>query len=71
MRGVLGETWLDFPAPDNKSEAEMIGYTETYLKKWQGDALIQAAVAPTRSTPVPAKPWKTQRLWRGNIMPPS
>src|SRR6266478_6486224 len=24
----------------------MIGYTETYLKKWQGDALIQAAVAP-------------------------
>jgi len=46
MRGVLGETWLDFPAPDNKSEAEMIGYTETYLKKWQGDALIQAAVAP-------------------------
>jgi 5-methylthioadenosine/S-adenosylhomocysteine deaminase len=46
MRGLLGETWLDFPAPDNKSEAERIGYTETYLKKWQGDALIQAAVAP-------------------------
>jgi 5-methylthioadenosine/S-adenosylhomocysteine deaminase len=46
MRGVLGETWLDFPAPDNKNEAERIGYTEKYLKKWQRDPLIHAAVAP-------------------------
>jgi 5-methylthioadenosine/S-adenosylhomocysteine deaminase len=46
MRGVLGETWIDFPAPDNKSEAEMIGYTEKYLQKWQGDPLIHASVAP-------------------------
>lgn len=46
MRGVLGETWLDFPAPDNKSEAEMVAYTEKFLKKWQGDALIHAAPAP-------------------------
>src|SRR5438477_3706509 len=46
MRGVLGETMLDFPAPDNKSEAEMLAYTEKFLKKWQGDPLIYAAVAP-------------------------
>jgi 5-methylthioadenosine/S-adenosylhomocysteine deaminase len=46
MRGVLGETFIDFPAPDNKSEAEMLAYTETFLKKWQGDPLIHAAVAP-------------------------
>ena len=46
MRGVLGETFIDFPAPDNKSEAEMLAYTEKFLKKWQGDALIHAAVAP-------------------------
>jgi 5-methylthioadenosine/S-adenosylhomocysteine deaminase len=46
MRGVLGETFIDFPAPDNKSEAEMLAYTERYLKKWQGDPLIHAAVAP-------------------------
>jgi 5-methylthioadenosine/S-adenosylhomocysteine deaminase len=46
MRGVLGETFIDFPAPDNKSEAEMLAYTEKFLKKWQGDALIQAAPAP-------------------------
>jgi 5-methylthioadenosine/S-adenosylhomocysteine deaminase len=46
MRGVLGETWIDFPAPDNKSEAEMIAYTERFIKKWQGDPLIHASVAP-------------------------
>src|SRR5712664_804197 len=46
MRGVLGETILDFPAPDNKSNAAMLDYTETFLKRWQGDALIHAAVAP-------------------------
>jgi 5-methylthioadenosine/S-adenosylhomocysteine deaminase len=46
MRGVLGETFIDFPAPDNKSEAEMLTYTEKFLRKWQGDPLIHAAVAP-------------------------
>jgi 5-methylthioadenosine/S-adenosylhomocysteine deaminase len=46
VRGVLGETWIDFPAPDNKNEAEMAAYTEHFIKKWQGDSLIRAAVAP-------------------------
>jgi 5-methylthioadenosine/S-adenosylhomocysteine deaminase len=46
MRGVLGETWIDFPAPDNKNEAEMLAYTKKFLKRWQGDALIHAGVAP-------------------------
>jgi 5-methylthioadenosine/S-adenosylhomocysteine deaminase len=46
MRGVLGETLIDFPAPDNKSEAEMLAYTEKFLKRWQGDPLIHAASAP-------------------------
>ena len=46
MRGVLGETFIDFPAPDNKSEAQMLAYTERFLKRWQGDALIHAAPAP-------------------------
>jgi len=43
---VLGETFIDFPAPDNKSEADMLAYTERFLKKWQGDPLIHAAAAP-------------------------
>jgi 5-methylthioadenosine/S-adenosylhomocysteine deaminase len=32
MRGVLGETFIDFPAPDNKNEAAMLTYTEAFLK---------------------------------------
>jgi 5-methylthioadenosine/S-adenosylhomocysteine deaminase len=46
MRGVLGETFIDFPVPDNKTEAQMLAYTEKFLKRWQGDPLIHAAAAP-------------------------
>ena len=46
MRGVLGESILDFPAPDNKSNAAMLDYTEKFLKRWYGDPLIHAAAAP-------------------------
>jgi len=46
MRAVLGETFIDFPAPDNKSEAEMLAYTERFLRRWQGNPLIHAAAAP-------------------------
>jgi 5-methylthioadenosine/S-adenosylhomocysteine deaminase len=46
MRGVLGETFIDFPAPDNKTNEAMLSYTEKFLQKWQGDPLIHAAPAP-------------------------
>lgn len=46
LRGVLGETWIDFPAPDNKSEDQTAAYSEKFLKKWQGDPQIRAALAP-------------------------
>jgi 5-methylthioadenosine/S-adenosylhomocysteine deaminase len=46
MRGVLGETFIDFPAPDNKTNAAVLEYTEKFLKRWQGDSLIHAAPAP-------------------------
>jgi 5-methylthioadenosine/S-adenosylhomocysteine deaminase len=46
MRGVLGETFIDFPTPDNKNNAAMLSYSEAFLKKWQGDPLIHASVAP-------------------------
>jgi len=46
MRGVLGETFIDFPAPDNHTEADVLAYTESFLKRWQGDALIHPASAP-------------------------
>jgi len=46
MRGVLGETIIDFPAPDNKTPAAAFHYTEEYVSHWKGDPLITPAVAP-------------------------
>ena len=46
MRGVLGETIIGFPVADNKTPAEALVYTERYLKRFQNDSLITAAVAP-------------------------
>jgi 5-methylthioadenosine/S-adenosylhomocysteine deaminase len=46
MRGVLGETIIDFPAPDNKTTAQAFAYTQDYISRWKGDPLITPAVAP-------------------------
>ncbi|MDQ3748202.1 MAG: amidohydrolase [Acidobacteriota bacterium] len=46
MRGVLGETLIDFPAPDNKTFADAKIYAEKFVKKWQGNSLIVPAIAP-------------------------
>ncbi|MGB7923784.1 MAG: amidohydrolase [Pyrinomonadaceae bacterium] len=46
VRGLLGETVIDFPVADNKTHAEAMAYTERYVKKWQGHALITPAIGP-------------------------
>jgi 5-methylthioadenosine/S-adenosylhomocysteine deaminase len=46
MRGVLGETIVDFPAPDHKTPAESLAYTQDYINHWKNDPLITPAVAP-------------------------
>ena len=46
MRGVLGETVIDFPVADNKTNAEAMAYVERFVKRWHGDALIVPAIAP-------------------------
>ena len=46
MRAVLGETVIDFPAPDNKTFDAGMSYTERFIKKWQKDPLIVPAIAP-------------------------
>lgn len=46
MRGVLGETILDFPAPDNKTVDSALEYTQKFLERWRNDSLITPAVAP-------------------------
>ncbi|MEO7672603.1 MAG: amidohydrolase family protein, partial [Pyrinomonadaceae bacterium] len=46
VRGVLGETIIDFPVADNKTNAEAMAYAERFIKKWQNDDLIVPALAP-------------------------
>jgi 5-methylthioadenosine/S-adenosylhomocysteine deaminase len=46
LRGVLGETVIDFPVPDNKTWPEAMSYTEKFIQRWKGDSLITAAIAP-------------------------
>ena len=46
LRGVLGETWLDFPVPDHKDLAESQKVTRAFLEKWKGHPRVVAAVAP-------------------------
>jgi len=46
IRAVLGETLIEIPAPDNKTIAEALAYTERFLTRWAGDELVVPAVAP-------------------------
>jgi len=46
VRGVLGETVIDFPVADNKTNAEAMAYVEKFVKRWQGHELIVPAIAP-------------------------
>ena len=46
MRAVVGETLVDFPAPDNKTWADALAYTEKFVTRWRGHRLITPAVAP-------------------------
>ena len=46
MRGVLGETVIDFPVADNKTNAEAMAYVERFVAHWKGNSLITAAIAP-------------------------
>jgi 5-methylthioadenosine/S-adenosylhomocysteine deaminase len=46
LRGVLGETIIGFPAPDAKTPAEALRFTERYIERFRNDPLIVPAVAP-------------------------
>jgi len=46
LRGVLGSTLIEFPAPDNKTIPDALAYAERFLKKWADDPLVVPAVAP-------------------------
>jgi 5-methylthioadenosine/S-adenosylhomocysteine deaminase len=46
MRGVLGETIINFPSPDAKTPADALARAESFIKTFRGDALIVPAIAP-------------------------
>src|SRR6266545_2793146 len=46
LRGILGETIIQFPVPDAKTPAESLARTERFAKEFAGDDLITPAVAP-------------------------
>jgi 5-methylthioadenosine/S-adenosylhomocysteine deaminase len=46
MRGVLGQTIIQFPVPDAKTPEEGLARTEAFLEEFANDDLIVPAVAP-------------------------
>jgi 5-methylthioadenosine/S-adenosylhomocysteine deaminase len=46
MRAVVGESLIDFPAPDNKTWEEMITATRSFVGRWRGHSRITPVVAP-------------------------
>jgi 5-methylthioadenosine/S-adenosylhomocysteine deaminase len=46
LRGVLGETVLNFPAPDAKTPQDALAFAERFIRRFQNDPLIVPAVAP-------------------------
>jgi len=46
VRGLLGETVIDFPVPDNKTWPDAMAYVKRFVARWKGNRLITAAIAP-------------------------
>jgi 5-methylthioadenosine/S-adenosylhomocysteine deaminase len=46
LRAVLANTFIDFPAPDNKTWDAAVAYMREFAKEWKGDRLITPALAP-------------------------
>jgi 5-methylthioadenosine/S-adenosylhomocysteine deaminase len=46
VRGLLGETVIDFPVPDNKTWTEAMAYADRFIRKWKGHPLVTPAIAP-------------------------
>jgi 5-methylthioadenosine/S-adenosylhomocysteine deaminase len=46
LRGVLGETIIQFPAPDAKTPADGLARAERFIQAFRHDSLITPAVAP-------------------------
>ncbi len=46
LRAILGESLIDFPAPDHETWAQAIAYTREFVETWSGHPLVTPAIAP-------------------------
>jgi 5-methylthioadenosine/S-adenosylhomocysteine deaminase len=46
LRGVLGQTIIQFPVADAKTPAEALSRAEAFIREWKKDDLITPALAP-------------------------
>ena len=46
MRAILGETLIDFPAPDNATWSEAVAYASRFVDRWRDHPRISPAIAP-------------------------
>ncbi len=61
LRGVLGQTIIQFPVADAKTPAEGLARTEKFIKQFAGDDLIVPAVAPHSMYTLDSKTLKAAR----------
>ena len=46
MRALCGQSLMNFPTPDAASSDESLVFTEKFIEKWKGHALIVPVIAP-------------------------
>ena len=46
LRGWLGETIIDFPAPDFKTPSEALAQTEKWMKQYKDDSIVKIIPSP-------------------------
>jgi 5-methylthioadenosine/S-adenosylhomocysteine deaminase len=46
LRGVLGQTIIEFPVPDARTPADALKRSEAFIREFQRDELITPAIAP-------------------------
>jgi 5-methylthioadenosine/S-adenosylhomocysteine deaminase len=61
IRGVLGQTIIQFPVPDAKTPADGIARATDFIRQWRGDELIVPAIAPHSMYTLDAATIKTIR----------
>jgi 5-methylthioadenosine/S-adenosylhomocysteine deaminase len=70
LRGVLGQTIIQFPVADAKTPADGLARAEAFIKAFKGDSLITPAVAPHALYTLDAPTLKAAReLSRRNGVP--